>query len=96
MVEGGFGPEKPPEGKSDFENDTARIVEELDKLTVHQLRRLTMSLNLVSSDEIVLDDEAGFKKKVLDHLKLLSERSPKEFPLKVSEITTKIGNIDHL
>jgi hypothetical protein len=96
MPEGGFGPEKPPANEVDFESDTAGIVEELNKLNVHQLRRLTMSLNLVSSDEIVLGDEEGFKNKVVDHLKVLKERNPREFALKIPEIRTKIGNIDHI
>ena len=96
MSEGGFGPEKNPTNEVDFESSTVGIIEELNKLNVHQLRRLAMSLNLVSSDEIVLGDEEGFKNKVINHLRVLKERSPREFALKIPEIRTKIGNIDHI
>ena len=55
-----------------FDPIKGHVIDQLSRLNVHQLRRLAMGLELVSSDEIVLDEAEGFKKKIIDHIEKVS------------------------
>lgn len=55
-----------------FDPIKGHVIDQLDRLNVHQLRRLAMGLELVSSDEIVLGEAEGFKKKIIEHIEKIS------------------------
>ena len=48
----------------DIEAFKKQLGEEIEKLNLNQLRRLAMNLDIVDSDESVLNGEKGFKEKI--------------------------------
>jgi hypothetical protein len=85
--------EKPPlPEQTTLEEDIKFIVDQLDNLNVHQLRRLAMGENLISSDEVVLGEKEGFKEKIIAHVNELEKEKAAHAKIKI--VRRKIENKD--
>jgi hypothetical protein len=83
------GPVKP-----DLDKQIDYILGELERFDVHKLRRLAISEHLISSDEVVLGDEKGYKEKIVNYLESLKDLN--DAKSRIDRVRTKVENIEDI